>query len=270
MLKSDFDSLGDKHKRLESTFSGLSLTPGVPYIIRFDGRAFHTFTKAFKRPFSDDIRNAMVNTTKALVEHTRADIGYTQSDEITLGFFGGRDQLDFDGRIIKTATVFSGFCSVNFFKEITTSSWVDPGKQVPCFDARIWHVKDDLTLFENLLWRQQDALRNSVSMAAHSMFTTKELNRVGRTEQLKMLADTGINWNDYHYHFRHGTFVKKVEVLVDPKNMSADVLTKMPQHAIDNMPKEPFIRNRVVALDINLQDFYRTQAEGLQFLKEAK
>lgn len=268
MNKLDFDALGDKHKRLESTFTGLSLTPGVPYIIRLDGRAFHTFTKNFERPFSDKIRDAMVETTKALVHHTRADIGYTQSDEITLGFFGGRDSMDFDGRVMKMATVLAGYCSVAFYKEISKNWMSNTYDLFPCFDARVWHVKNDETILENLLWRQQDAMRNSASMAAHAYFSVKELHKVGRSDQIKMLAAQGIDWHAYHYHYRHGTFVKKVPVLVDPANYPQDLIDKLSPEQLQKLPKEPFIRNRTVALDIDLQEFYRTQEDGVKFLKE--
>lgn len=62
------------------------LTPRVPVMLRIDGRAFHTFTKGFAKPFDDEILlKAMRQTMKTLCEMMPGCVlGYTQSDEITL------------------------------------------------------------------------------------------------------------------------------------------------------------------------------------------
>lgn len=43
-------NLGERMKGYENV-SRIYLTKRSPVIIRIDGRAFHTFTKGFKRPF---------------------------------------------------------------------------------------------------------------------------------------------------------------------------------------------------------------------------
>lgn len=57
----------------------------TPVIIRLDGKAFHTFTKGFVKPFDECMSKAMQETMKYLCENIQGCVlGYTQSDEITL------------------------------------------------------------------------------------------------------------------------------------------------------------------------------------------
>lgn len=62
------------------------LTRRTPVIIRIDGRAFHSFTKGFKKPFDDDILlKSMRETMLYLCKNIQGCVfGYTQSDEISL------------------------------------------------------------------------------------------------------------------------------------------------------------------------------------------
>ena len=84
MKKNNKDSLGDRMKRYESV-SKTMLMHRNPTIIRIDGKAFHTFTRGFIRPFDDVLIKSMQETTKYLCENIQnCVLGYTQSDEITL------------------------------------------------------------------------------------------------------------------------------------------------------------------------------------------
>ena len=56
-----------------------------PVAIRIDGRAFHTFTKGFQKPFDEILMKSMPETMQYLCENIQGCVfGYTQSDEITL------------------------------------------------------------------------------------------------------------------------------------------------------------------------------------------
>jgi tRNA(His) 5'-end guanylyltransferase len=52
------DSLGDRMKEYEN-ISRIYLTRRMPAIIRIDGKAFHSFTRGFIRPY-DDILNQTI------------------------------------------------------------------------------------------------------------------------------------------------------------------------------------------------------------------
>ena len=78
------DSLGDRMKCYENVTRNY-LTRRAPVIIRVDGKAFHSFTRGFKRPFDGIFVKSMQETMKYLCENIQGCVlGYTQSDEITL------------------------------------------------------------------------------------------------------------------------------------------------------------------------------------------
>jgi len=78
------DSLGDRMKQYEN-IERRFLMRRSPTIIRLDGKAFHTFTRGFKKPFDDVLIKTMQETAKFLCENIQScKIAYTQSDEITL------------------------------------------------------------------------------------------------------------------------------------------------------------------------------------------
>lgn len=85
MLKSNTESLGERLKGYEKQFEG-NVGTKEHMVVRIDGHKFSKFTKGFKKPFDKVLSQSMVETTKDLVKHFGASIGYTQSDEISLVF----------------------------------------------------------------------------------------------------------------------------------------------------------------------------------------
>lgn len=78
------DELGKRMKKYESV-SKTVLMRRTPVIIRIDGKAFHTFTRGFEKPFDKVLIKTMQETTKYLCENIQGCVfGYTQSDEISL------------------------------------------------------------------------------------------------------------------------------------------------------------------------------------------
>jgi tRNA(His) 5'-end guanylyltransferase len=79
------DDLGTRMKTFYENTYRFGMTRRMPVAIRIDGKAFHTFTKGFVRPFDEVLSNAMVRTMEYLCENIQGCVfGYTQSDEITL------------------------------------------------------------------------------------------------------------------------------------------------------------------------------------------
>ena len=62
------DSLGDRMKSYEG-ISRIYLTKRMPVIIRIDGKAFHSFTKGFRRTFDEILIKAMQETAKYLCKN---------------------------------------------------------------------------------------------------------------------------------------------------------------------------------------------------------
>ena len=71
------DSLGDRMKAYENV-TRTYLTRRTPVAIRIDGKAFHSFTKGFKKPFDDVLVETMQQTMKYLCENIEGCVlGYT-------------------------------------------------------------------------------------------------------------------------------------------------------------------------------------------------
>lgn len=73
------------------------------------------------------------------------------------------------------------------------------------FDARCFNIpKEEVT--NCILWRQQDATRNSISSAGQAHFSHKQLEGLNSNQIQELLfREKGINWNDYPTKFKRGS-----------------------------------------------------------------
>lgn len=241
MKRRDFEELGNRMKKYEDV-TNTSLVQGIPFIVRLDGKAFHTFTKGMKKPYDENMSHAMMSTCSYLVESFNASVGYTQSDEISLVFLPREDQL-YSGRIQKISSVLASTASAKF-NQIIAKVLPEKASMLPVFDARTFNVPDIRIAAEQLVWREADATRNSLTMAAHSHFTTKELHKKGFNEKHDMLHSVGVNWNDYPDFFKRGSYFKRVKTLVELTDIQlADIPEKY-------RPAEPIVRSIVSCLEL--------------------
>lgn len=210
MKSEEKDAFGERMKLYEGMETDRMFMPLLPIIARLDGRSFHNFTKDMDRPFDKFLHDTMVATTKYLVQETGACMGYTQSDEITLAFYSPEitSQVWFNGRIFKMVSQLSAQTTV-YFNYLLNQKSPYYAARLPTFDARVWQVPNLMEGSNVFLWREQDASKNSISMAASSFFSHKELmNKTGQQKQ-EMLFIKGINWNDYAACYKRGQFVQR-------------------------------------------------------------
>lgn len=240
MSKYEKDDLGTRMKMYEEPSTGRKAFDGQTMIVRLDGAAFHTFTKGLMRPFDERLSELMVLTTKALVEKFRAKIGYTQSDEITLVFTG---PFEYDGRFQKYESLCAAYATRIFGKNLARLL-PEKADEDPIFDARAFVVPTIREAYHSLLWRQQDATKNAISMAAQAMFRHQELQGKHGLEMQEMMFQKGINFNDYPFFFKRGTFVRRVSVM---KQMSPEELARIPEQ---HRPTGPVRRTVVQPIDI--------------------
>lgn len=245
MRRDDFEAMGDRQKAFEGREASRRLMPGLPVLARLDGRSFHTFTRGLARPYDERLSMAMVETAKFLVQETHASIGYCQSDEISLVFpqQALTQQMLFDGRPQKLCSVLAALASVKFNREVQARI-PEKAHLMPVFDARVWAVSNLELAAEHFLWREADATRNSLTMAAHAYYSHKELHKAGFAQKHDMLHAKGVNWNDYPAFFKRGTYVRRETVL---KELSAQELSRIaPKHR----PSGPVMRTVVRALEV--------------------
>lgn len=205
------DPQGDRCKEFEMREAGRLAMPGMFTVARLDGRGFSKFTKGLARPYDSRMSVAMSATMQDLVKEFRCTLGYFQSDEITLHWKPEPEQarMLFGGRFQKLHSVLAGFASTSFYKHIL--HWVpEKGHLTPHFDCRVWQVPTKEEVFEIYDWREHDARKNSVTMAASEIASHKDLHGKGTKDKLDLLHKHGINWNMYPSFFKRGVYANRV------------------------------------------------------------
>lgn len=235
MGKEKKNTLGTRMKEYEAV-SKNHLMRRTPVVIRLDGKAFHTFTRGLNKPFDSDFVTMMQQTMLHLCENIQGCVlGYTQSDEITLVLvdYQNRDSCAwFDNQVQKIASISASMATLYFNRELSemlrdleedlvaadyslpqahmyeTNSkkydrWYDKEYRA-VFDSRVFNLPQ-YEVINNLIWRQQDATRNSINSVAQSLFSHKELQGISSKDlQNKMLTERDVNWNDYPTHLKRG------------------------------------------------------------------
>lgn len=258
------DKLGDFCKFFETQETAKVCLPGLPIYARLDGRGFSKFTKKMKftKPFDKKMCAAMINTMHAVVDEFDATVGYTQSDEISIGWTN--ENVIFGGKIQKLVSNLASFASVTFFKQFSFEN-----DYTPTFDCRVFPVPSKKVLATQFLWRELDCTKNAITMAAQSKFSHKQLMNKNSTEKQEMMHSVGLNFNDYPAMFKRGTFCLRREIL---KEIPSEILEKIP---LKNRPSEPVRRKCLIDISLprlaSIQNIESVLFEG-QFpvIKESK
>lgn len=244
------DELGDRMKIFEGMESNRRLMPCLPALARIDGRAFHSFTRDMDRPYDQRLSKCMIETTKRLVTETGAEMGYTQSDEISLAFWSAdpKSQIFFDGRIMKMTSQLAALATLYFHQQLPRHHLGQYVAREPTFDARVWNVPSSSWAADYFGWREQDATRNSISMAAQSMFSHKELQNKGCSEMQEMMFSQGQNWNDFPVFFKRGMYVQRRKVF--RKFTPSEIVQLAPLHEARKDPNLVIERSEVAVMDM--------------------
>jgi tRNA(His) guanylyltransferase len=240
-----FETLGDRMKDFEMLEAGRRLLPGVPVIARLDGRAFHTFTRGMPRPYHEPMSRAMIETARFLVSETHAKFAYTQSDEITLGFWNADSQAEplFNGRVQKLCSVLASLATAKFNQEVAIRM---PGKaaELPVFDARVFTLPSLEEATACVLWRALDCTKNAITMAASAYYSHKALQGKRSAEKHEMLHAKGVNFNDFPAFFKNGTLLRRETFL---KELLPEELERIPAK---HRPEGAVLRSQVVEADM--------------------
>lgn len=238
------DDLGTRMKEFYEGVPKTKLMRRVPVAIRIDGKAFHTFTRGFQKPFDSVLMASMQETMKYLCENIQGCVfGYTQSDEITLILIDYQKFTSsawFDYEVQKVCSIAASMATMAFNKFFTKNvnyfemthehddtineyctTLVNASEKGATFDARCFNLpKEEVA---NLIyWRQLDAMRNSVQMVGQANFSHKELQNKSCNEIQDMLvAQKAINWNFYPEDCKRGAACIKLP----PKEEVIDVPT---------------------------------------------
>ena len=229
------DELGMRMKEFYEEVPKTRLVRRMPVAIRIDGKAFHTFTRGFKRPFYEVLGKSMRETMKYLCENIQGCVlGYTQSDEITLILVDYQNLNScawFDYEVQKVCSIASYMATMAFNKFFTKNvnyfemthehdntineyctTLVNAAEKGAMFDARCFNIPKE-EVCNLIYWRQLDATRNSIQMVGQANFSHKELQKKSCNMIQDMLfAKKGINWNDYPTYLKRGSCCIKTTI----------------------------------------------------------
>lgn len=235
----DKTTLGDRMKNNYENITRYYLTRRMPVIIRVDGRSFHTFTKGFKKPFDDVLVKTMQDTMKYLCENIQGCVlGYTQSDEISLVLTDYAELTTdawFGNNLQKMCSVSASMATLAFNKAFNDNivKYIDNNLDADCgvtkdlteytkilinarnkgamFDSRVFTIPKE-EVCNALIWRQQDATRNSIQSVGQANFSQKELHGKSCNDiQDMLMLQKGINWNDYSTTLKRGSCCIKID-----------------------------------------------------------
>ena len=226
-----------------------TLLPRRTYtIIRIDGKAFHTYTKSLNKPFDEDLIEAMDSTAIYLCKNIQgAKLAYVQSDEITIvmtDFDTLQTDAWFDGEVQKIVSVSASmatreFNRVRIIQQLANGidiKYILNGKLAE-FDSRAFTIPFKEEVLNNIIWRQRDCVRNSISSVAQSLFSHTLLTGKNQSDMQEMCFEKGVNWNDFPEKQKRGRVIVKTQINYPSKNGG-----------------EPYIRNEwksIAAPDFN-------------------
>ena len=234
------DELGNRMKKYYEEIPKAKLMRRCPVMLRCDGKAFHTFTRNFQKPFDEVLIKTMQETTKYLCENIQGCVlGYTQSDEITLVLVDYKEldsQAWFDYEVQKLCSITASMATMAFEKsfmknlcvwdeECYVPALIDKNESIiqlrdiydkayskgAIFDCRCFNIpKEEVT--NCVYWRQLDATRNSIQMVGQANFSHKELQNKSCNEiQDMLMTQKGINWNNFPTYQKRGSCCVKEE-----------------------------------------------------------
>jgi tRNA(His) 5'-end guanylyltransferase len=151
----------------------------------------------------------------------------------------------FGGRLFKLTSVIAAMATARFLTG-AVRLWPDRcARQLPLFDCRVFEVPSREEAVNVLLWREADATKNAVSMAARAHFPHSRLQGKSGSQMREMLMlEHGVNFDDYPARFKRGAYVQRRTVA---RELDASVLSGIPE---GRRPSGPVFRNETVVLDM--------------------
>lgn len=211
----DTSDLGTRMKEYESV-NQYNLLRRMPFIIRLDGKSFHTFTKKikFQKPFDENMMKAMIMAATKLIEEIQGSkLAYVQSDEISImaiDYENINTQAWFDKNLQKMVSVSASIASIYFndyLKKMSLS--ID---EYGLFDSRSFVLpKEEVCNY--FIWRQSDSVRNSIQGLGQAYFSHKQLHKLNCNQiQEKLFQENQINWDKIEIWKKRGICLYKRQV----------------------------------------------------------
>ena len=235
------DAIGDRMKQYENCYR-IYMPRRSAVVVRIDGRAFHTFTKGFERPYDIVFASCMWETARKLCENVGGcRFGYTQSDEITLilaDWENSKTEPWFGNNLQKIVSISASMATLYFnnvfrklvapefdyieqddkLRKIQVAHLEALDKRIALFDSRAFIIPRE-EIFNVLYWRQLDCKRNSIQLLGQANFSHSQLQNKNSDEIQEMLfQEKGINWAKEPEWFKNGVAIYKKPTKVEYYN----------------------------------------------------
>lgn len=186
------DNIGNRMKSFYENITRYFLARRTHTIIRVDGKAFHSYTRGFERPFDLKLIQMMDETAIYLCKNIMGvKLAFVQSDEISLVLKDNdtyKTEAWFGGNLQKMCSVSASMATRAFNESVLNimgsdflqSKWAE-------FDSRVFQIPEEEEVINYLLWRQQDTVRNSIASVAQSLYSSKQLHGKNSKEQQEMI-----------------------------------------------------------------------------------
>ena len=229
------DNLGDRMKEFYENIPKTKLMRRCPVIVRLDMKSGHSFTRGFHRPFDKIFGDTMTRTMEYLCKNVQGCVfGYKESDEISLVLTDYKkfsSDAFFDYEVMKVCSITASMATMAFnrYFDEAFEDWIIANRMEPrgygwnddelvkrfkaydaaqekgaMFDARCFNIPKE-EVVNCIYWRQLDAARNSVQMAARAKFSHSKCDHKSQSQLQEMLFhEHGINWNNYETQWKRG------------------------------------------------------------------
>ncbi len=198
----------------------IKLPKRLPKILRIDGKAFHTFLKNAKKPYDPAVMGIMTKAAKEVMFEIggTARMAYIQSDECSILINDALElttQAWFDNNLQKIVSVAASIFTGEFNNKYAPlkdmcSEYINATPAA--FDARLFVLPDITEVNNYFVWRQQDAIRNSVQQFGRATFSHSQLDEKSCPEIIQMLADNGVDYYSEASWKRRGLVVTRHEM----------------------------------------------------------
>jgi len=195
-----------------------------------------------RRALADSVSRFEAGDAAAAAARTKALL-----DRTARGASLARDDADFlfGGRFQKLCSVVAGLATARFVKD-AVRLWPERcARQLPVFDARVFEVPNRDEAVAALVWRELDATKNAVSMAARAHFPHARLQGKTPAQMQEMLfREKGINFNAYPARFKRGVYLQRRTAA---RELPPERLALIPE---GKRPTGPVLRTEIACLDL--------------------
>lgn len=117
------------------------------------------------------------------------------------------------------------------------------------FDSRIFQIPENEEVVNYFIWRQRDAIKNSIQMLGQSIFSDKQLHKKNTSEIIDMCYEKGERWHELSSAKQRGSFITKQTFYKDEEN----TIKRTKWECYEETPLFPENRESILSLLIKKQ-----------------